>query len=441
MNQSRRFLSCVPMCAAMVVALSSTPAVAKDATTRPCADKVDGLTLPEGFCASVFATGLGHARHIAVHDNGDVYVSLRGEDGGIVALRDTDGDGEADRDAKFGPRGGTGIGIRSGYLYFAMPTRIVRYALDGTRLVPRGRPEIVVDGFNRQRAHATKTIAFDDAGGLYTNIGAPSNACQDPQRTPGTPGQDPCPELAQHAGIWRYDADATDQNAFEDGERYATGIRNAVATAWHSQVDSLYVVQHGRDQLSELWPESFTTAQRVELPAEEFFDVGQGDDFGWPYCFYDPFQKKKVLAPEYGGDGKEIGRCASARDPLVGFPAHWAPNALLFYTGEQFPARYRGGAFVAFHGSWNRAPEPQRGYNVAFVPLDDGKVVADGDKPYTIFADGFAGSDVIPSPGSATYRPTGLAQTPDGALLVSDSRKGRIWRVSYNRTPAVSSGR
>lgn len=419
---------------ASLVLFSSFPARADG----PACANPDDLVLPPGFCATVFARDLGYARHLVVRDNGDVYVALRGGDGGIVGLRDTDGDGRADKQAKFGPGGGTGIGIHDDHLYFAMPMRIVRYALDEERLVPRARPQTVVDGFKKQRSHASKTIAFDEDGGLFTNIGAPSNACQNPQRTQGAPGQDPCPELEHHAGIWRYDADLSDQDAFDNGARYTTGIRNAIANAWHPTFKRLFVVQHGRDQLSELWPDEFTTAQRVELPAEEFFGAEKGDDFGWPYCFYDPFTNTKVLAPEYGGDGKKVGRCADARDPLVGFPAHWAPNALMIYTGDQFPERYRNGAFVAFHGSWNRAPEPQRGFNVAFVQMRDGKVVPNDDALFEIFADGFAGTDTVRGPSDARYRPTGLAQSRDGSVYVSESRTGRIWRITYSAPSAAA---
>ena len=386
------------------------------------------LELPPGFCATVFAEDLGYARHLVVRDNADVFVALLGDDGGIVALRDTDGDGKAERQERFANRGGTGLGIRNDYLYFGMPTRIVRYRFDGDALSPSNEPEIVVDGFNEQRAHASKTIVFDDNDGLLVNIGAPSNACQNPQRSPGVAGQDPCPELAEHGGIWRYDADATNQRAFVDGERYASGIRNALANDWHPRREQLIAVQHGRDQLSELWPERFTVAQRVELPAEELMVIDRDDVFGWPYCYYDPFTNQKVLAPEYGGDGTIVGRCDSLKDPLLGFPAHWAPNDLLIYTGRQFPTHYRFGAFVAFHGSWNRSPEPQRGYKVAFASLRDGET-------FEVFGDGFAGTQEIRGPADARYRPTGLAQGPDGELYISDSRTGRIWRVTYN-TPA-----
>src|SRR5690606_9969788 len=142
---------------------------------------------------------------------------------------------------------------------------------------------------------------------------------------------------------------------------------------------------------------------------------------------YDWQQDVKVLAPEYGGDGREIGRCAQALNPVIAFLGHWAPNALLFYTGQQFPERYRGGAFIAFHGSWNRGPLPQEGYRVSFVPFEAGAPAGD----YETFADGFAGAERISGPGAAEYRPMGLAMGPDGALFISDSKKGRVWRVVY----------
>jgi glucose/arabinose dehydrogenase len=187
------------------------------------------------------------------------------------------------------------------------------------------------------------------------------------------------------------------------------------------------VVQHGRDQLHQFFPELYTEQQSADLPAEEFLLVHDGEDFGWPYCYYDPFQNEKVLAPEYGGDGTVIGRCEDKGKPIMAFPGHMAPNDLLFYTGDQFPEKYHHGAFIAFHGSWNRAPVEQEGYHVVFVPFD-------GDLPsgdWEVFADGFAGVEFVKSPRDAVHRPTGLALGPDGSLYVSDSRKGTIWRIMY----------
>lgn len=389
-----------------------------------------GIELSPGFCATVFADHVGPARHIAVRANGDVYVSLSRpyHGGAIVALRDANHDGRADVARYFGQTGGTGIAIHDGALYFASTTRIVRYPLPRRGLLPGGKPQTVVDGIPRQFEHAARSIAFGRAW-LYMNSGAPSNACQRRDRRPGSPGIDPCPLLRLHGGIWRFHADRLNQRYAGD-QRFATGIRNAVAIAWNSQDHHVYIVQHGRDQLHDNWPSLYTQAQSVELPAEEFFRVRAGDNFGWPYCYYDGLRQRKVLAPEYGGNAQRVGRCAHALKPLMAFPAHWAPDGLVFYNARQFPAHYRGGAFVAFHGSWNRAPEPQQGYQVVYVPFH-------GDKPgkWQRFAWGFAGRAVIHSPGQARFRPTGLAVGPRGALYIADDRGGRIWRVVYRGSP------
>ena len=174
-----------------------------------------------------------------------------------------------------------------------------------------------------------------------------------------------------------------------------------------------------------LWPQFDATAN-ASLPAEEILDVRQSADFGWPYCYFDPFQNKRVEAPEYGGDGRKTGDCARYAKPAATFPAHYAPLDLLFYSGATFPAQYRSGVFVSFHGSWNRAPLPEEGYNVMFLPMRGN--AASG--PASVFADGFAGTPA-PSPTSAQHRPVGLAESRDGGMYVSDDSNGRIWKISY----------
>ena len=401
---------------------SSDPAAACDANNG-------GLTLPDGFCATVVADTLGATRHLTVAENGDIYAAVRNPDngGGIVALRDADGDAKADRIEYFGDTGGTGIGLRNGYLYFGADTFIERRAFTGDELVPSGTPETIVGGFPEERQHAVKPFDFDGNGTLYVNVGAPSNACMEQMRTKGSPGQDPCPLLETYGGIWQYSADATGQQHSPDA-RYATGIRNAVALTWNDAVDTLYAAQHGRDQLHSFFPDLYTQEESAELPAEQFHKVNEGDTFSWPYCYYDWMKEKMVLMPEYGGDGEEVGRCDQVKGPIQAFPGHWGPNAVQFYTGaDQFPDRYQDGAFIAWHGSWNRAPLPQEGYKVTFSPFD-------GDMPageYETFADGFAGVDTLRNPGNAEYRPTGLAVGPDGSLYVSDDAQGRIWRIMY----------
>jgi glucose/arabinose dehydrogenase len=399
-------------------------------TRLPACDADNGgLTLPDGFCALVAHQGVGAARHIAVAPNGDVYVALRDQQnqrGGVVGLRDTNGDGRLDETARFGPEGGTGIAVHQGYLYFAPNTYVVRWPLSSRGLEPEGPMDTVVHGFPEQRSHAAKTLAFDDRGSLWVNVGAPSNNCGVNDRQRGARGQEPCPELERQAGVWRFDANRTRQHQ-RDGERYASGLRNMLAIAWHPAAGALFGVQHGRDQMDVVAPEHFTPERNAHLPSEEFHRIDRGMTGAWPYCYHDPQQNRYVLAPEYGGDGRRVGQCDRFPAPLAAYPAHWAPQELHFYTGEHFPARFRGGAFVAWHGSWNRAPEPQRGFKVTFQPMVNGRPTG----AFEVFADGFAGRDVIPSPAEARHRPMGLAQAPDGTLYIVDSREGRIWRVVY----------
>lgn len=390
------------------------------------------IKLPAGFRAAVFAQQIGQARHLTVTDNGTVYVKLgRLKEGkGIVGLRDTNNDGVADVTTTFGDYPGTGMAIKNGYLYASSNKEVYRYRLNAqNEIININEPERIVTGLLDLGQHNSKSIALDNQGNLYVNIGAPSNACQVQDRTKGSPGQDPCPILENAGGIWQFKSDKKDQT-YENGVRYATGLRNVVGLDWNTTTNTLFVMQHGRDQLNNLYPEMYNEQQSAELPAEEMFEVKQaGANFGWPYCYYDGQQQKKLLAPEFGGDAKQEGRCAGVEKPVVAFPAHLAPNGLLFYTGNQFPEKYRNGAFIAFHGSWNRAPLPQKGFFVAFVPFKNGKP----DGAWEIFADDFAGRQNITTTREAMYRPCGLAQGPDGSLYVSDDAKGFIWKISYSK--------
>ena len=400
-----------------------------------------GLALPQGFEALVVTDSTGHARHIAVNDNGDIYVKLSSTDkrrGRNIALRDTTGDGKADVIVQFGGMDekrssyGTGMLIHNGYLYFSSATNLYRSKLTPGQLIPETEPEVVLtdDHEHGIHWHITKPVSFDNKGNMYVPFGAPSNACQDisqtPNGTPGGEGLDPCPELDLHGGIWKFDANKTGLTQ-KDGVEFATGIRSVVAMQWNPADENLYIVMHGRDNLHSLFPKTFSAWQNAVLPSEEFIQVTEGSDYGWPYCYYDQMKKKKFLAPEYGGDGTIVERCADMDLPVMGFPGHWAPNDLLFYEGDQFPERYRNGAFIAFHGSTNRTPYPQAGYFVGFIPFENGKPTGE----WEVFADGFAGIDTIVSTSDAVHRPMGLATGPDGSLYITDSRKGKIWRVMY----------
>ncbi len=219
----------------------------------------------------------------------------------------------------------------------------------------------------------------------------------------------------------------TARDSRDGRRRYATGIRSVVAMAWNHQVGQLYALQHGRDDLYRSSSQFYSRWQSAVLPSEEFFKVTDGFDGGWPDHYYDWMQDKKLLNPEYGGDGVKVGKGNELAKPLIGFPGHWAPNDLLFYDGDRVPERYRHGAFIAFHGSTIRMPDSQAGYFVAFVPFEAGAPSG----PWEVFADGFAAVDPIVNTSNAAARPMGLAQGPDGSLYVNDSEKGKIWRVMF----------
>ncbi len=420
-------------------ALADPPAMMSSAGS--CSGDSGGIVLSHGFCATVFADNIGHARHLVVAPNGVVYVNTWSgryykndtppAGGFLVALRDTKGAGKADVTERFGDgvaqgsAGGTGIQLYNGALYAEVNDRIVKYALGANGIVPKGKPEVIVSGMPLTGDHPMHPFIIDAKGNLFVDMGSATNACEVQNRMPKSPGNNPCTEKETRAGTWRYDANKTGQQ-FSAKERYATGIRNGEGYAIDAD-GRLFVTQHGRDQLSENWNAFYAPKDGPELPAEEVVQLQSGADYGWPECYFDGAQKKLVLAPEYGGDGgKKVGSCEQRSAPAAFFPAHWAPNDLLIVTNSKFPAAYRKGAFVAFHGSWNRAPAPQGGYNVVFQPMADGKAAGN----YVVFADGFAGA--VKEPGRAAFRPSGLAAGPDGSLYISDDTHGRIWRVTYH---------
>lgn len=388
------------------------------------------IKLPAGFSSQIVASNFGRVRHIAVNTNGDLYMKLdRLVNGkGIYRLRDKNKDGIMEDTLAFGNYTGTGIGIYRGYLYATSDETVYRYQLDANQdIVNPDKPEIVIEGLLNQRQHASKSITFDQAGNIYVNIGAPSNVCQEKDRQKGSPGMTPCPILENAGGIWQFSTTKLNQ-ILSDGVRYATGMRNALGIDWNQEVNDLYVTIHGRDMLFQYFPEMYDQKKGAELPSETFYRVKKGDDCGWPYVHWDHFQNKKILNPEYGGDGKKEG-APNAISPLVGFPGHMAPNALLMYSGNQFPAKYKYGAFIAFHGSWNRTPEPQEGFYVVFVPMKNGMPTGN----WEVFADGFSGMSPVNNLSAAKHRPTGLAMGPDGSVYVSDDKAGYVWKITHNK--------
>lgn len=407
-----------------IALLGLTPAIT--ANTAVEADEIT-LTLPDGFSASVFHPGVGKgARHLAIRDNGDVLVSR--QDGVLLALRDEDGDGSAERTFARSLAITSGLQLHQDYVYFSDNVSVSRLRLDDG-ILPDEDAQTIVSGFLEQGPHATKDFTVNPSGELFVNVGAPSNACQEIDREPGSPGQNPCPDLQRQAGIWLFPADQPGQTQL-DGQRYVTGTRNIVALDWNEAVSALYFAMHGRDQLSFLWPEYFSDAENAEMPAEEFHRAVPGANYGWPYTFVDPATGIRLLAPEYGGNGKTPAPADIYQPPLHAYPAHWAPNDLTFYDGGNFPTRYQGGAFIAWRGSWNRSPAPQDGYRITFQPMADGTPVGNPEN----FMLGFAGPRPISRSSDAHYRPGGLAVDAAGRLYVTETETGRIWRVAYGAT-------
>jgi glucose/arabinose dehydrogenase/mono/diheme cytochrome c family protein len=423
-NERTRAISWM-LAVAAAVTLGGTVTMSR-AASLPKPDPDDGgIKLPPGFHAVVVADNLGKLRHLTVAPNGDLFVKTR--EGGIIALHDGDGDGRSEVKETFGAGGGTGIAHRDGWLYHSTNSAVFRYKLAPGELKPKGEQETVVSGLPLGQQHEAKAFAFDDQGRLYVEVGSPSNSLGEPDRQKGAKGQDPTEFLKTHGGFWRFDPDKPNQK-LSDGFHFSTGHRHIMAIAWHPVSKAFFTVMNGRDQLGTVDPVHYNDDDNAELPAEEMQMLREGINLAWPYTYWDPIKKARMMSPEYGGDNQKRAEAGKYPDPLVAFPAHWAPMQMALYQGEQFPAKYRGGAFVAFHGSWNRAPRPQKGYNVAFVPFDE-KGMPRGT--YEVFADGFAGKAEFTNPRDARFRPCGVAVGPDGSLYVTDSEKGRVWRIVY----------
>src|SRR5882724_6202282 len=375
-NAFKTLLSALVALAAMYMGSSLAPAQNKsnpaaEAKSKACPNDDSGLQLPTGFCATVFADDIGHARHMVVAPSGVLYVNTwsgryYGNDtphagGFLVALQDKSGTGKADVIERFGETvqsggaGGTGIGMYKGSIYAEINDRIVRYSLPSGSIVPSGSADTIVSGLPLGGDHPMHPFIINAEGSMYVDVATATNSCQLKNRTLKSPGADPCTELEARGGIWLYDANKTNQT-FSPADRFATGIRNGEGFAI-DDAGNLYVTQHGRDQLHTNWPDLYKDpSQEATLPAEELMMLKKDGDYGWPMCYYDPFQKKLMLAPEYGGDGgKKVGVCANKTPPAAAFPAHWGPNAAAHYAQKEFPAHYRDGVFIAFHGSWNRA--------------------------------------------------------------------------------------
>jgi glucose/arabinose dehydrogenase len=394
------------------------------------ATEPDGLTVPPGFHATVVAENLGNmTRHMAFRDASRLYISTEQQkkdapNAGIIALH-LDARHHVDRVEHFSSiDNGTAIAVYKGALYAASADTLYRIPLSGKALVPTAQPDTVVVDVPGRSA-----LAFDNTGALYLAVDGSANTCV-PKGTPRdaqAQGLTPCPDLAAAAGVWRFNASQHNQK-FGDGEHFATGIRDTNALAWSPDAKALYMVNYGRDRAEKVWPKLISAEDGAHI-SDEMFKITQGTDMGWPYTYYDSVKHVRLLQPEYGGNGKTVVTDSKYATPVVAFPAHVAPMDITFYEGRQFPAHYRGGAFIAFHGAGGCDPEGfDGGYDVMFVPMDKSGEAGSPE----VFADGFAGPTHEDRCGDrAAYRPVDVTVGPDGALYVADSQKGRIWRIAH----------
>jgi glucose/arabinose dehydrogenase len=379
------------------------------------------IKLPQGFNARVVADSLGSLRHLAITKNGNIYVKLGAlKDGkGIYYLEDTDGDGYFDKKTGFGNFPGTGIRISGNSLYVSSNSEVYKYQLNERgEVTDTSHPELIVKGLVDRGRDNAKAIVLDDNNNLYVAVGSYDETCTDASGL-GIPN---CPLLDSVGGIWQFSTNKANQR-YADAVHYAKGLKNVVGFDWNETTHSLFAMQHGRGSLNAKFPKLYTVEQDMALPGETMYELHKGDDAGWPYVYYDPFQHKKMLAPEYGGDGKKSVDNKYI-NPIVEFPAHLGPNDMMFYRGNMLPEKYKNGAFIVFH---SQSKPLKKGYLVAFVPFKDGKPAGNWES----FAENFTGVDLGNPNGSFHHRPIGIAEGPDGAVYIADDLKGTIFKITY----------
>ncbi|SNR46614.1 Glucose/arabinose dehydrogenase, beta-propeller fold [Maribacter sedimenticola] len=343
------------------------------------------LNLPEGFNIEVYARGIDGARSMAMGDNGTLFVGTRNENT-VYAIQDNDGDFKADNviilDTMEVPNG---IAIRNGDLYVAQVGSLWKYPSIEDQLGKSVEKELVYDDFPTEFHHGWKYIAFGPDDKLYVPVGAPCNICN---RTN---------EDERFATISRMDPDGSNR------EIYARGVRNSVGFTWHPETKEMWFTDNGRDMLGD------------DIPPCELNKVTEaGQHFGYPFC-----HGGIVKDPEFGDERP----CSDFVSPALQLGAHVAPLGIKFYTGTMFPQEYKGRAFIAEHGSWNRSKKV--GYRIMMVDIEEGEVIGN-----EVFIDGWL--DEVEQ--KASGRPVDMLMLKDGSMLISDDFGDAIYRVTYSET-------
>lgn len=349
-------------------------------TTLP----LDRLNLPEGFSIDVYAENLEGARSMAMGADGTLFVGTRNE-GKVYAVKDTDGDYKADETYTIaeGLEQPNGVAFKDGALYVAAVSRLFKYPNIESQLENPEEPELIYDDYPTEFHHGWKYIAFGPDDKLYVPVGAPCNIC------------DSAVVDKRYASITRMDPDGSKR------EIVAHGIRNTVGFTWHPETNELWFTDNGRDMLGD------------DVPPGELNKLTEiGQHFGYPYC-----HGGIIKDPEYGDQRP----CSDFVPPVQPLDAHVAALGVKFGKGPMFPEAYRGHAFLAEHGSWNRSSKS--GYRVTLVKLENGKALS-----YEPFIDGWLDEESQEAFG----RPVDLLFLEDGSLLISDDEGNAIYRVTYN---------
>jgi glucose/arabinose dehydrogenase len=343
-------------------------------------------TVPAGFRVNIYAKEFKYPRFLAVAPNGDIFLADLGA-GQVIVLRDPQHTGSAQQREIFADKLNRpfGIAFHDDYVYIGNMNAVVRFRYDQQTSKRLGEVEHILD-LPSGGSHVTRTVAFSlDGKQLFVSVGSSGNINVEKDQ--------------RRAAVLVADPDGKNSRIF------ASGLRNAVGLGVEPVTGVVWVAVNERDELGD------------NLPPDYFTSIEDGGFYGWPYSYIGDNVDPRVQPQKPDLVAKAI-----IPDVLLG--AHVAPLEFAFYTGKQFPEQYRGGAFVAEHGSWNRAS--RAGYQVAFVGFQNGKASADP----VPFLTGF-----VPDPGAKKVngRPVGVAVAPDGALLVADDGAGLIYRVSYGR--------
>ncbi len=342
---------------------------------------LDQLSLPNGFGINVFAAPGGKTRMVA-ENNGAIYVT-RPDQGDVLRLVDNNADGVSDQQttAIAGYPTIHGITFNGDEVYLATTTELIRATVSGTGTFTAA--QVLANDLPDGGQHALRTIGIGPDGFIYLSIGSSCDACAEPN--------------PEHATMLRVAMDGSSRSVF------ARGLRNTIGFGWQPDTNQLWGMDHGSD-----W-------RGNDVPPEELNLIEEGNDYGWPYCY-----GKRELDPVIGDpiNQTQATYCSTTTPSVLENQAHQAPIGLTFYAGTAFPEEYRGDAFVAMRGSWNRIPAT--GYKVVRIVFDAGQPIAIED-----FVTGF-----LNEPGTATFgRPAGITVDPVGALIFTDDTNGVLYRV------------